>query len=1292
MNRFRSRKKGKDAVDISDAPPVPSFSAKSFRKTKKKQVEKPVEIDLVNALPSTDDFRTSLLMPNLSARFSMLREQDDPNSKIGKANDDSVLFPKRASRLNLFGHPQLSDIAEVSSLHGSTRPSLNLGRGSYTSADTDEDFSPTSSVMNRSRPVEGNNLFGGRQKVYKIPTSRSGSASEAGGIVGGSGSGGGRMGGKAMYESDVIRSTFHPPKDNHSDNEGPLDVSPEPSSNNTRTDATGLAISPSVSWIVDKRTSTSTTSGNSQGPTSRQGSVNGNSTTSDRQNQGTIERNPTKSRRLYDHSLETRTQSSALNRLESLNRQRSVANDLSNINRTFSKSAVSLNDRFQKKAPVYASSTFRPTSPPPSSTSSVVGSTDGTKKAVTTPNGLGLTSPHGFGIVSPLSPPVSEGEEGSALAAAVQPEDRGKATATGLFNKPASRYDDNQFSQRQIQIHEGRNTPPLRRPSPSRNYSGHREPSRSRGASTTSHQSKQDSFRSRSPRNRSRATTPHTEDRCLPTNDDGAGVSSPLAPPPLSTANNTFLANLSETDSGSDGEGEVSKSKTSSMSHTHDGVHSSLRTSMESRDSMNSISASKLSQSVTASEIRYSDGRDLNTINEDEMTEPTPVVVEPPTKQKSDSPTLGPSGLSGLIRTHLRQDSDRSAILPAPSPKPASDNLEENGQKFNLHLQESRAANHAASIHSNPWEYDDWGKASSQPVDGPESLKPRQPDFSSMSLRAKQILGQATALSNQGQDHNSQRSNREDIQMPPPRPVTAAPAPPAPPAPTWQDELKSGHHRAGSSETQMEREEFANELAERRRKVQEKLKSFAETESRSSSPTGLNRFAEGYHNQSPGKPGNAFAMLKSKASRTHGPAKQELAHFKNSRLLGMDKPAFNSSAPNLRTNDMLREEEERMRREFRQKSRAESPNIGSSRNNHHWGQQPHQHPQSAPFPRHSEDGPGESVIRDSHSSSWKSTSRDRSGSDTSGRSKSRPRHREDLGAVRESHEQSRPPRPSVDDKTYRNPSSLASSAKPSLEILDDRYGASERSTPSSATTRFRSNSRAAAPLHIDLKNLNMGPSPHAPFMSNSPRPSPSPMTPYSANATPPLFETSPATTPALGGPVLDPLATHGRPSNLNDITNISTTKAPQSLGSHRRAIDKSQISEPKFISTTSNVPTVGLPPGASLSNGTPPIPPMNPRRRRQTTTQTILGAFKSSSSERSEVPPPSNGSSSHLPEEHSTFSDEEKQPRPRQRLRKISSEGGSLNAKARQQQMTNSSTPALPHYPKQGPSVEGGMF
>ncbi|MBE3040987.1 hypothetical protein IMZ48_00035, partial [Candidatus Bathyarchaeota archaeon] len=195
MNRFRTRRKAAKEKEAAkeeasaklsgeSAPPIPF---KLFNKNKKSHEEQPMKIDIAAALPPSDDFRTSLLMTGLSARFSMLREQDDPGTKIGKASDDSVLSPRRQSRIPDLSFRGLGDIAEVESIRAP--PSLNR-MNSYNSA-SDAD----SSMMTRSRPTEGNVLFGGRQKVYKVGTSASGGSTT------------GAMG-KLVYEDDVALSSF----------------------------------------------------------------------------------------------------------------------------------------------------------------------------------------------------------------------------------------------------------------------------------------------------------------------------------------------------------------------------------------------------------------------------------------------------------------------------------------------------------------------------------------------------------------------------------------------------------------------------------------------------------------------------------------------------------------------------------------------------------------------------------------------------------------------------------------------------------------------------------------------------------------------------------------------------------------------------------------------------------------------------------------------------------------------------------------------------------------------------
>ncbi|POS85739.1 hypothetical protein EPUL_003350 [Erysiphe pulchra] len=178
MNRFRRRKEARDAPDGSSRLSIESDASimittkKAFRLGKKTvEPETKSTIDLATALPSSDNFRTSLLMNGLSARFSMLREQDDPNSKIGKASDDSVMYSKRLSRYNDFGYQAqgLSDIAEISSAHSSLRAPHDIERAAsnaslpcYSNNNNSQSYR---SVMNRSRPGEGNNLFGGRLKI-----------------------------------------------------------------------------------------------------------------------------------------------------------------------------------------------------------------------------------------------------------------------------------------------------------------------------------------------------------------------------------------------------------------------------------------------------------------------------------------------------------------------------------------------------------------------------------------------------------------------------------------------------------------------------------------------------------------------------------------------------------------------------------------------------------------------------------------------------------------------------------------------------------------------------------------------------------------------------------------------------------------------------------------------------------------------------------------------------------------------------------------------------------------------
>ena len=626
-------------------PPTPGF----FKRSRKDIPEPKPQVDIATALPSSDDFRTSLLMPNLSARFSMLREQDDPNSKIGKANDDSVLFPKRASRLNLFTHNPLTDIAEVSSIDGSIRPPFTLeGRThSYASLDgyvTDDD-SQTGSMMSRSKPGEGNNLFGGRQKIYKIPVGGITSSRDVTSPTPG----------KAVYGDDVHMSAFQKLKQQEREEEQRR-LEQESSENHQAVDDDEAepASSPVTDFSKNRGTSSSTTSG----PSNRRTSTAATSIDSQPPTQQAANISSsmvsTKARRMYGHGngpdqTMSSQQPSALTRLETLSRQR-AGSLLSS-----SKSMGNLNDRYQKSNPVYTSAAFRTASPPPSATPPGFGPLDSETKD---PNSHQAASKQGFGYVPPLSPPISEGEDAATFVNAVQPEDRGKATAMGLFNKPSRQYDEQQFSQRQVQMHEGRNTPTGERSLPSSTTPDHVRP---RNQSNASYRSRADSSARGHAFGRS-------DSRQAASEILEARLGKPSGPQAQSAASEgTFLEPRSDPSSDAEDEQPVRRTPSPHARRPPSGVHPALRSSSSASEKTPRSSndqEQQLNSEVDDSPV--ADRRSVNPVDSNMFD----LVPSPTEALAADSPTLGPGlGLSGLIRTHLRTDSDKSSILPPPLPK-----------------------------------------------------------------------------------------------------------------------------------------------------------------------------------------------------------------------------------------------------------------------------------------------------------------------------------------------------------------------------------------------------------------------------------------------------------------------------------------------------------------------------------------------------------------------------------------------------------------------------------------------
>ena len=162
-----------------------------------------------------------------------------------------------------------------------------------------------------------------------------------------------------------------------------------------------------------------------------------------------------------------------------------------------------------------------------------------------------------------------------------------------------------------------------------------------------------------------------------------------------------------------------------------------------------------------------------------------------------------------------------------------------------------------------------------------------------------------------------------------------------------------------------------------------------------------------------------------------------------------------------------------------------------------------------------------------------------------------------------------------------------------------------------------------------------------------------PSTPNPAASSPAL-----PTTPASTGPAA---AAYAKMQNFQ-----------QSVGpaAKKRIVDKTKISEPKLIASTSNIPTVPLPPQSPTPPLSAPGGSVAQRKRRQTAT--IFGGFgKNNSTEKM----PSDGEL-----EKSSFQmDEPKKERPRGKLRKSTSDGGGLSARARKEADKNApATPPIP--------------
>ncbi|KAK1754253.1 hypothetical protein QBC47DRAFT_40311 [Echria macrotheca] len=1151
MNRFRTKKRAKDDSSAGRTSQEGEHSSSSFfRRGKKQQPEETKkEIDLATALPSTDDFRTSLLMTNLSARFSMLREQDDPNTKIGKASDDSVLYPKRQSRLADFGFVPtvggLADIAEVESIKAP-----RFGRtGSY--ASDDADAGQGASVLNRGKPTEGNNLFGGRQKIYKIPA--------------GKGGGGGTFG-RALYEDDVALSAFQRWRktererasfegDDISDNP-PADDDSEPLGYNRKRETSSTTSS--ASFVARNSTAATSITSQQTGVTKDwQSSTAPTSVAST----PALDRSVTRTRRLYEQAPQEAPET--LSKIDTFVRKplRSMTPDMGTNSPSPTTNGFAEKLFGERRAALAKSSApnLKSVSPPLSSSSSV----GGPESQVPSQSEPKIN----YGGAPPLSPPISEDSDQAQPLLPIQPNDVGKATAMGVFQKPSQPYDESKYAQRQIQLQQGRETPT----------------GRLRAESNAS-------FATGRSRSSSSAHRQLFEGRTEPVKHQPA-VQEEAPRLPLTTLEPLTL-NASILQTG--------LAPQLTIERPSDKDHPAFR------------------QSPLPTPLSIMTGP---------SGEPSPVSdkpsisvdVSPESSNQDtpyDSPTLGPThngltGLSGMVRQHLRSESNASSIY---GPTPPASSFE---PQF--------------------------------PVEEPRTEPPPVPKANPWNSPGQEWTSSFYGASAEPKATPQKPQNQMDTR----------------PDPEPKESQRS------STVTQDETDEFASQLADARQRIREKLTSYVESDSsRAGSPLSHSDSSKDLASQAPNALG--IGILKPKSSRgslidrsrnlvsgqskankllgiggtmstTPSPSKHSFDEKDSAPLetmveetpkeTGPVNPSRGPSGESERDENKQSQENDddgnthpglrafrQARRELQRRKELETlakhqmsntaqprePSLDQPRGSEERGprQRTPSRERRPPPVSYRQRAPSDEQGRLTNPNSpTASGERERSGSETSnGRASSR----------------TRPPRLRGNTGTYED-QSPGNRGQPMLRA-PGLPGTDIRRSPIMPPQGYNNRgvlSPAASPhtLHGSKSTGNLAVHGRPGYDNHSGLPSP--ISPLGVNGLPP----SPYAMGPGGSPLGTPTSFGPRPRQGSSAAQSPAfgpnNGAPN--GAPKRMVDKRDISDPTFVMSTSRVPTVNLPHSANpdaggypydrpryqtdnmeAPNSAPPVPPINPRRKRET--------------------------------------------------------------------------------------------
>ena len=384
------------------------------------------------------------------------------------------------------------------------------------------------------------------------------------------------------------------------------------------------------------------------------------------------------------------------------------------------------------------------------------------------------------------------------------------------------------------------------------------------------------------------------------------------------------------------------------------------------------------------------------------------------------------------------------------------------------------------------------------------------------------------------------------------------------------------HKRDASAETQQERDDFANELAERRKKVEEKLKSIAE----------VNDSARWSLESQQSRSANAFSVMKNRTGI--GPVLSRQGSQKSVRP-GME--TRNVSTPIIPSSRRPTEEDP-MPVGLGKHSNTSAPHIDTR-----------------PRAMTHHDGTADSVERKT--------------------SQSRPRN------------YSNPKPTAISDHHAKERDNGAVALGFPDDVKGERGIRSRTPVQTAPLAETADKPRSSSPAPVKTLNFSRTPAFSDPVRSRPMKPiaRPPPISPMQANAP---FDSR--------GRILSPPL-----SSANSLSK-GTTSPPRGSGHPpKRVVNKSQISGPTFVHSTSEVASLSVDiPGAFPNGVVPPIPPMNPRRRHQGPGHNIFGHFKSDRSEsRQHNHQLSNGD---YVDDTSFSADEGRKSKMSKALRKISSE------------------------------------